>query len=311
MFGNYCERGRTRTFNQWLKRTISDLRSFHPMACKIWPCPLDSYEYKYILKSLFQEHSKLLNGIRQQYQLSVYCLVRSSDSGENAFWQSFYEGSSTHRPVEVEKREYPARCSQTRKRFNILMARKKDSTGPFRVVSLKPIDELDTHQLPSPNDRISFLNKLFNKKSDQDYVDDRSKDFAEVSDQDLESMFDETLVLDFGDIDWAGFQCPYCEDLFTHPDGTLSSWTICGKCSRVSCAGGIRKTSFGGYSTCPWCGSVRQITYHVPTGKKAQKSVRGLVSRQQIKRQQRMTELPRKSKDQNLPPPKEDVEDNS
>jgi hypothetical protein len=37
ILGNLSERGRTRTFNQWLKRTMSEKRFFHPRAWQNHP----------------------------------------------------------------------------------------------------------------------------------------------------------------------------------------------------------------------------------------------------------------------------------
>ncbi|MDY7079956.1 MAG: J domain-containing protein [Chloroflexota bacterium] len=220
-------------------------------------------------------------------------MLRNSKNKQVPFWQFTTTKPTTNRPVEVEKRMYPGRCTQTKQSFQILMARRIDSTGPFRVVGLSPLEESEQAKLITSNEQSGFFKRLFGKISNQRPTHNHQFTTNLPSDQELAQMFDESLILDFGDIDWAGFQCPFCEGVFTHPDGTLSTWTICGKCSRVSCAGGVKKTRVGGLTICPWCGSERQITYHVPAGKKAHKSVRGILSRQQIKNQPQKPVLPR------------------
>jgi curved DNA-binding protein CbpA len=237
---------------------------------------------------------------RAQYD----AMLQSTRNEQVPFWRFTTAETTTHRPVEVEKRTYPGRCTQTKQSFQILMARRKDSTGPFRVVGLSPLEESEQAKIADPDEQSGFFKRLFSKISNQRPVHNHQLKANLPSDQELEQMFDESLVLDFGDIDWAGFQCPFCEGVFTHPDGTLSTWTICGRCSHVSCAGGIKKTPVGGLTTCPWCGSKRQITYHVPAGKKAHKSVRGILSHQQIKGQPQKPVLPRKQDRKQLPPSK-------
>jgi curved DNA-binding protein CbpA len=249
------------------------------------------------------EAYEILGDVRKRAQYDG--TLQSNRDVQVSLWQLTTDEAATHCPVEVEKRVYPGRCAQTKQTFLIVMARGKDSTGPFRVVGLSPLEESEQAKLVAPNEQSGFVRRLFGKRSDQQSIPSHQLEADLPSDQELERMFDESLTLDFGDIDWAGFQCPFCEGEFTHPDGTLSTWTICGKCSRVSCTGGIKKTLVGGRTICPWCGSKRQILYHVPVGKKAHKSLRGILSRQRIGGQPQKPVLPRAQDGKQLPPSKE------
>jgi curved DNA-binding protein CbpA len=213
---------------------------------------------------------------------------------------SLSEISSGH-SIEIEKRIYPGKCTQTKRGFLIHLARRNGSIGPFRVVGITPYEESEQPKLIDPKVHRNIIRTLFSIDLKQPAIPDNQLKTSFPSDQELLRLFDESLVLDFGNIDWAGYTCPFCKGEFTHPDGTLSTWTLCGKCSRVACAGGITRTRFGGITSCPWCGTKRQITYHVGVGVKAHKSVRGLLSSILIKSQPQKSTRPRIPERKKLP----------
>jgi hypothetical protein len=170
-------------------------------------------------------------------------------------------GSALH----LEKREYPARCGRTRQSFLVILARGKGASGPFRVVGIGPVNDDGKKR----GDWFRRLVRAFRRGAAD------VRDPSDLDSKALYELFDESEALDFGNIDWAGYRCPVCRREFVHPDGMRSTWAVCGKCGGVYCTGGIRRTRVGGIASCPWCGTKRQVTYHVRPGAKAHKYVRG------------------------------------
>ncbi len=179
--------------------------------------------------------------------------------------------------ITIEKRLYPARCSKTRQSFQILLARKMGSDGPFRVTGFAPLEE-SGQEFIAPTKQKGFWAKLLDKIFRRRSIHTGPIKANLPTDQELEAMFDESLVLDLGDIDWAGFTCPVCAGEYAHSDGILSTWAVCGKCSHLYCAGGIKRVRATGIVHCPWCNARRQITRHVRTGVKSHHLVRGALA---------------------------------
>jgi DnaJ-domain-containing protein 1 len=174
--------------------------------------------------------------------------------------------SETHQPLE--KRWYSARCSRTDASFRVMLARQQGANSTFRVTGFEGLEVPPTARW----NLIAWILKRLKLQRPASQVSQRN-----LTPEEVESLVSESVSLDFGSIDWGGFHCPACSGTFTHPDGTLSTWVICGKCARISCAGGIkRKRGFGVYA-CPSCKKIRQVTYHVPVGKTANKRVGGMV----------------------------------
>lgn len=169
-------------------------------------------------------------------------------------------------PLQLEKREYSARCGRTGKSFVVILARKKGASGPFRVMGIGPVKD-DGKKVRG------FASRLLGALHRRDVTDVR--DHSDLDINELEELFSESDSLDFGNIDWAEYKCPACRREFVHPDGMRSTWGVCGKCGGIYCAGGIRRTLVGGVMNCPWCGTKRQVTYHVRPGDKTHKLVRG------------------------------------
>jgi curved DNA-binding protein CbpA len=270
------------------------MRKYHPDV--LAPSQRESPEAKVKVQEINEAYAVLGDVHKRAEYDAMYQAHQNSPNTENF-------SAPVHSSVEVEKRIYPGKCAKTKHTFQIHLARRKDSSDVFRVIGFSVVDakkegqELSLHQ-PHQN----FLQRLFRGNSQPNAMDNDQSIHNIPSDQELLQMFDDALVLDFGKIDWAGFLCPVCKGVFTHPDGTLASWTICGKCSRISCAGNISKSSFGGIYICPWCGSKRQITYHVPAGTKANKSVRGILKHENISKQQSNNALPDSKDKKRLPP---------
>lgn len=190
------------------------------------------------------------------------------DPGKRAHYDTLLRNTDTqHR---VEQRTYPARCAKTKQVFLLQLARAHESSGPFYVVGIGPVQAPPTDP-PQPETRLHrFVRSLLASRRPA-----ATPNPSPLTPTDLLRRFNPAEVLDFGDIDWAGFMCPVCSGIFTYPDGMISTWGVCGKCGHLYCAGATKPTATGGLVICPWCATPRQITYHVRTGTKAHKLVRG------------------------------------
>lgn len=173
---------------------------------------------------------------------------------------------------QIEVRAYPALCSITTSLFSLQLVR-SSVNSVFHLVGLDIVQRKVKPEFRLTDHIKQRLQQLFSTPSGLKPHHPRKQTTA-----DLAILFDPKFVLDFGDISWGGFTCPTCPGSFIFPDGMRATWSICGKCGHLYCAGGIRRTVFGGLVDCPACGTQRQITYHVPIGQKANKIVRGYTS---------------------------------
>jgi DnaJ-class molecular chaperone len=168
--------------------------------------------------------------------------------------------------LQLEKREYTAKCGRTHRSFGVKLARRKETSEPFRVVGIGPVND-------DGKKAFGFISKflgIFHRRNVS-----RLSDQSDLDSNALEELFDETKSLDFGNINWGGYRCPVCRREFVHPDGGRSAWGVCSNCGGLYCAGGIRRTRVGSVVNCPWCGSKRRVTFRVRPGEKSHKYVSG------------------------------------
>jgi hypothetical protein len=196
---------------------------------------------------------------------NAYHVLRNSDRRASYNYKRTTESLGRR----LETRTYPALCSVTTSIFALQLI--CFSINPvFHVVGLDVVQRKTKPKIGLTDQLRQRLRQIFPWFST---VKSHHPPIQQTAD--LTTLFDPQLVIDFGDISWGGFTCPTCPGSFVFPDGMRSTWGVCGKCGRLYCAGGIRRTSFGGLVTCPACGTERQVTYHVRTGVKANKFVRG------------------------------------
>ena len=118
-------------------------------------------------------------------------MLRSSRNAQSLFSQQFTtDKTSSDHSVEIEKRLYPGRCTQTKQTFQILMARRKGSTGPFRGVGLTPLEEAQQPKLNAPQKQNSIIEKIFGRNSQQHHARNHKPEVDLPSDQELQKMFD-------------------------------------------------------------------------------------------------------------------------
>jgi hypothetical protein len=176
--------------------------------------------------------------------------------------------------TKVEKRAYFVKCAKTKRTFKVLMGRREGWAGPFRVLGLEPIEELS--QEVKKNSVVSRIRNFFCKKNSvSSFISGAQQKEGFLSEAEILNLFDETNTLSMSDIEWAGYKCPDCAGEVINPNGTHGNWVRCGTCSRLRCAGGMKKQIDGYYSTCPWCGKTNKLTRSIATGEKEQVLVAG------------------------------------
>ena len=204
---------------------------------------------------------------------------------------------------QIDKRIYQVRCAKTKQGFQMLLARKRGSAGPFRVMGFEPIPE-SRAVTPSPEKSGGLLQQLLGSKaSPSKKTTPPLQRTGFPTDKELEAMFDESQTLEMGDIDWAGHTCPACNAEFVNSDGRHMTWFRCGRCAHLYCAGSTKQLLNGVVGTCPWCGNRGRLTTIVKPGEKSQKPLplQGKVIQNDPANTR--PQLPGGKDDRGLPPP--------
>jgi curved DNA-binding protein CbpA len=149
----------------------------------------------------------------------------------------------------VEKLIYEAKCAKTKRRFQMLLARRKNSGGLFRIIGYQNIPESGEAASKS---RIGF-----------------------PTEGELEAMFERSPELTMDDIDWGDSSCPDCQARFVVSSSRSWRWFKCGNCSHLFCAGDFHKSLMGFIvGKCPWCGAIINFDPAKPR-QKAVSTIRG------------------------------------
>lgn len=194
------------------------------------------------------------------------------------------------------------RCGQTKEVFKALIVRKQKSKEPFILIGFEPIPDYPT---PEKNTILGKISQRFHKKPIRSLAKtDTSLNIDSLSDEDIFERLNNPPGITMGDIMWGQHTCPACAGSIQNENGTKATWIGCSNCGRIRCAGGIKDTKLGRFSTCPWCGKTNKITRSVPTGKKDHLQIHGLEV--QKEHQQKHKNLPNNKVSPKLPTGKED-----
>lgn len=184
------------------------------------------------------------------------------------------ESTPIQQRVELENRTYLVRCTTTRRTFKMLLGRRKGWSGPFVVMGFEPVDSqsIESEKGNAPGLWSKFLAALSGKRNTTRSL---ASDMLPTPEETIQNLLDGANTLNMGDIEWAGHKCPDCAGEIVNPNGTIGTWSRCGTCHRLKCAGNSKKRLDGYYSTCPWCGATNETTRSVATGSKEQAILRG------------------------------------
>jgi DnaJ-class molecular chaperone len=133
--------------------------------------------------------------------------------------------------TQVEKVIYQVKCAKTKKRFQMLLARRRNSGGLFQVMGFQ--NAPDSEEVSS-KPILGF-----------------------PSEDELEAVFEESLQLTMSNIDWSNSLCPGCQTSFTisAEKGVRWNWIKCGSCAQLFCGSGLYRNFLGEVcGKCPWCG---------------------------------------------------------
>jgi hypothetical protein len=174
----------------------------------------------------------------------------------------------------------------------MLLARRSGSSELFRVIGFELIEETNPAYcggnqrgpyslLPveekKPNSLSMLLERMLPPSKKRPSPIGLPPYFPSQSE--LKDIFAISDPLNFGEIEWAGFNCPACHTNFQFTDGESTTWCHCSACSRIYCAGNLHNTPLGVHGHCPWCGRVAKITKRLKPGEQADIPVRGEVGR--------------------------------
>jgi DnaJ-class molecular chaperone len=179
--------------------------------------------------------------------------------------------------VELESRIYLVKCSKTKRTFKMFLGRRKGWGGPFVVMGFEALESQPEEEQKKNGKRLSSVLKevfLGKHSSPQTPI----KEMLPTPDEINQNLFDTANTLSMGEIEWAGHKCPDCAGESINPNGTIGTWSRCGTCHRLKCAGNAKKRIDGYYSTCHWCGATNKTTRSVSTGSKEQAILRGKYS---------------------------------
>jgi curved DNA-binding protein CbpA len=198
--------------------------------------------------------------------------------------------------TELEHRIYLVRCATTKRTFKMHLGRRKGWSGPFVVMGFELIDtQFEKPKVPNSNNLWGRLSANFPGR--HGVAQPPAPDMLPGPDETLQNLLDLANTLSMGDIEWAGHKCPDCAGETINPNGTIGTWSRCGTCHRLKCAGNSKKRIDGYYSTCPWCGATNKTTRSVATGSREQAILRGKYSETVKQNLPQLTGQERKSLD--------------
>lgn len=179
---------------------------------------------------------------------------------------------SNHQFKDFESSFILVRCGQTKKVFKGFLIREANGNAQFTLLGFDPVASFS---LPEKRSIFKKISRWYISDSRSLIKSNNSLDFEIYYEEKINEELNNPPEISMGDIQWGQHTCPDCAGSIQNENGTRATFIGCSKCGLVRCAGGVKETKFGLFSTCPWCGKTNKITRSVPTGKKDHLQLQG------------------------------------
>lgn len=172
---------------------------------------------------------------------------------------------NNHQFKDFESSFILVRCGQTKGVFKGFLIREINGDTPFILLGFDPVPNFS---LPEKRSILKRISRRFRSHSQSLIKSNNLLDFESYYDEKINEELNKPPSISMGDIHWGQHTCPDCAGSIQNENGTKATFIGCSKCGRVRCAGGVKETKSGQFSTCPWCDKTNKLTRSVPTGKK-------------------------------------------